>query len=201
MQLLIQVIGSNLCVLFMSNESIKFNDGLQNLYSDKMAELKKLLPNLFDKDGNLIKSELENFAGRYEGEKQEPFCFSWAGKQKAKSLAFKQSETKLALKFDEKRGKNLDTTENLIIEGDNLHVLKLLVPSYKGKVKCIYIDPRITRKMSLFTPIIMRAARLIILLNLGKLKRGKMFQGKARRKKTQGESTQIGFRLCTHGLF
>ena len=34
-----------------------------------------------------------------------------------------------------------DTTQNLMIEGDNLDVLKLLQKSYAGKVKCIYIDP------------------------------------------------------------
>lgn len=34
-----------------------------------------------------------------------------------------------------------DTTNNLIIEGDNLEVLKLLQKSYLGKVKVIYIDP------------------------------------------------------------
>lgn len=36
---------------------------------------------------------------------------------------------------------NWDTTENMIIEGDNLEVLKLLQKSYLGKVKVIYIDP------------------------------------------------------------
>lgn len=36
---------------------------------------------------------------------------------------------------------NFDTTEHLIIEGDNLEVLKLLQKSYLGKVKMIYIDP------------------------------------------------------------
>ena len=36
---------------------------------------------------------------------------------------------------------NFDTTENLIIEGDNLETLKLLQKSYIGKVKMIYIDP------------------------------------------------------------
>ena len=36
---------------------------------------------------------------------------------------------------------NFDTTENLIIEGDNLEVLKLLQKSYLGKIKMIYIDP------------------------------------------------------------
>jgi len=48
------------------------------------------------------------------------------------------------LKVDKKKsfpkGKaNLD--DNLIIHGDNLHVLKALLPTYVGKVKCIYIDP------------------------------------------------------------
>ena len=36
---------------------------------------------------------------------------------------------------------DFDTTENLIIEGDNLEVLKLLQKAYLGKVKMIYIDP------------------------------------------------------------
>ena len=32
-------------------------------------------------------------------------------------------------------------SENMIIHGDNLEVLKALLPQYEGKVKCIYIDP------------------------------------------------------------
>jgi site-specific DNA-methyltransferase (adenine-specific)/adenine-specific DNA-methyltransferase len=32
-------------------------------------------------------------------------------------------------------------TGNLIVEGDNLHALKALLPYYAGQVKCIYIDP------------------------------------------------------------
>ena len=31
--------------------------------------------------------------------------------------------------------------DNLIIHGDNLKALKALLPSYSGKIKCIYIDP------------------------------------------------------------
>ncbi len=31
--------------------------------------------------------------------------------------------------------------DNLIIHGDNLLALKALLPTYAGKVKCIYIDP------------------------------------------------------------
>ena len=30
---------------------------------------------------------------------------------------------------------------NMLIQGDNLDALKALLPYYKGRVKCIYIDP------------------------------------------------------------
>jgi adenine-specific DNA-methyltransferase len=50
------------------------------------------------------------------------------------------------LKIDTKKSKpakgekpNMD--DNLIIQGDNLHALKALLPRYAGKIKCIYIDP------------------------------------------------------------
>ena len=58
------------------------------------------------------------------------------------------------MQFDAKRSLNKDgspnktgeplgdnTSENLIIEGDNLEVLKLLQKTYFEQVKCIYIDP------------------------------------------------------------
>src|SRR3989338_5390770 len=34
-----------------------------------------------------------------------------------------------------------ENSQNLIIHGDNLEALKALMPYYKGKIKCIYIDP------------------------------------------------------------
>ena len=34
-----------------------------------------------------------------------------------------------------------NSSENMIIHGDNLEALKALLPKYEGKVKCIYIDP------------------------------------------------------------
>jgi len=39
------------------------------------------------------------------------------------------------------KGKAPNIDDNLIINGDNLHALKALMPLYAGKVKCIYIDP------------------------------------------------------------
>jgi adenine-specific DNA-methyltransferase len=34
-----------------------------------------------------------------------------------------------------------DAPNNLIVQGDNLHALKALLPRYSAQVKCIYIDP------------------------------------------------------------
>lgn len=37
--------------------------------------------------------------------------------------------------------KSIGNSKNLLIEGDNLDALKSLLPYYKNKIKCIYIDP------------------------------------------------------------
>ena len=36
---------------------------------------------------------------------------------------------------------SIGNTKNMLIQGDNLLALKSLLPYYKGKIKCIYIDP------------------------------------------------------------
>ncbi len=36
---------------------------------------------------------------------------------------------------------NVSLKDNLVIHGDNLNALKALLPTYAGKIKCIYIDP------------------------------------------------------------
>ena len=38
-------------------------------------------------------------------------------------------------------GGGISLHDNLIIQGDNLKALKALLPTYSGKIKCIYIDP------------------------------------------------------------
>ncbi len=37
--------------------------------------------------------------------------------------------------------KKVSLNDNLIVHGDNLKALKALLPTYAGKIKCIYIDP------------------------------------------------------------
>lgn len=45
------------------------------------------------------------------------------------------------LEYEENLSTGGKNSDNLIIQGDNLHALKALLPYYAGKVKCIYIDP------------------------------------------------------------
>ncbi|MGB8657868.1 MAG: site-specific DNA-methyltransferase [Candidatus Zixiibacteriota bacterium] len=45
------------------------------------------------------------------------------------------------LEYDETLSVGDKETGNLLVQGDNLHALKALLPYYAGKVKCIYIDP------------------------------------------------------------
>jgi adenine-specific DNA-methyltransferase len=70
---------------------------------------------------------------------KEVFGMRWPGKADSIRLANKTSLGTLSP--DKKESVNFDTTQNLIIEGDNLEVLKLLQKAYQGKVKMIYIDP------------------------------------------------------------
>lgn len=70
---------------------------------------------------------------------EEKFGLNWHGKRRARQVALTPSTGTLRPCPDESM--DWDTTQNLMIEGDNLEVLKLLQKSYAGKVKLIYIDP------------------------------------------------------------
>jgi Adenine specific DNA methylase Mod len=69
----------------------------------------------------------------------EKYGLNWHGKRRARQLALTPSTG--TLRPCPEDSVNWDTTQNLMIEGDNLEVLKLLQKSYAGKVKLIYIDP------------------------------------------------------------
>ena len=70
---------------------------------------------------------------------EEKYGLNWHGKRLARQLALTPSTG--TLRPCPEDSVDWDTTQNLMIEGDNLEVLKLLQKSYAGKVKLIYIDP------------------------------------------------------------
>jgi adenine-specific DNA-methyltransferase len=61
-------------------------------------------------------------------------------KQKSKNIVDSE-KTEKELRLNTTLSKNIDTTENLVLKGDNLDSLKILKNHYSGKIKCIYIDP------------------------------------------------------------
>lgn len=71
----------------------------------------------------------------------EKLTLSWKGEEQAIEDFENYSVNGYELTENIERSVNFDTTENIIIEGDNLPALALLKEAYKGKVKMIYIDP------------------------------------------------------------
>lgn len=110
-----------------------------DLHAERLSQLKRLMPDLFDGEGNLDEAALRGLVNPDAVPTTERFRFEWAGKQQSKKAAFTPS--KATLIADPARSVEFDNTQNLIIEGDNLEVLKLLQTSYFERVKCIYIDP------------------------------------------------------------
>jgi adenine-specific DNA-methyltransferase len=104
--------------------------------------LKKHFGHCFDKNGNFdiekFKQELsENEIDFYK----ESYGLDWLGKSYARILASDEATT--LLKEDEAHNQKPENndSQNLLIKGDNLEVLKHLSNAYAEKIKMIYIDP------------------------------------------------------------
>ena len=106
---------------------------------ERLEKLKALFPDLFTNEGRLNTDEIFKLVDNQGVIENERYEFNWFGKSQSKRNAF--TPTNSTLIFDENRSVNPTQNSNLIIEGENLEVLKLLSGSYREKVKCIYIDP------------------------------------------------------------
>jgi len=118
-----------------------------DLKAENIAKLKALFPELLTEriaDGkteSVINVDvLKQLVGdATASDADEKYGLNWHGKRRARQIALTPSTGTLRPCPDE--SVDWDTTQNLMIEGDNLEVLKLLQKSYAGKVKLIYIDP------------------------------------------------------------
>ena len=110
-----------------------------DMNAERLAKLKELFPDLFTVEGRLNPDEISRLVDPDHKNETERYEFRWFGKSQAKRNAFTPTNTTLI--YDEERSVNPDASENIIIEGENLEVLKLLQCSYREKIKCIYIDP------------------------------------------------------------
>lgn len=107
-----------------------------------LEALRLNFPHCFDKDGNF---QLEKFKNNLT-EKEinfstESYGLDWLGKSYARLLASDPATTLLkAEEIHNSKPENANS-ENLLIKGDNLEVLKHLANAYYEQVKMIYIDP------------------------------------------------------------
>ena len=109
-----------------------------DLVKANIGHLQALFPDAFT-EGRIDFEVLKSLLGAEVDEREEKYGLNWHGKRRARQLALTPSTGTLRPCPEE--SVDWDKTQNLMIEGDNLEVLKLLQKSYAGKVKLIYIDP------------------------------------------------------------
>ena len=114
-----------------------------DIKAENLAALRALFPELVTEgpDGVAVNLDvLKQLVGdQTVTEAEEKYGLNWHGKRRARQIALTPSTG--TLRPCPEDSVDWDTTQNLVIEGDNLEVLKLLRKSYAGKVKLIYIDP------------------------------------------------------------
>lgn len=109
-----------------------------DLVAGNIERLKSFFPEAFT-EGKIDFEVLKQILGGAVDERDEKYGLNWHGKRRARQLALTPSTG--TLRPCQEDSVDWDSTQNLMIEGDNLEVLKLLQKSYAGKVKLIYIDP------------------------------------------------------------
>lgn len=109
-----------------------------DLVAGNIEHLKALFPEAFT-EGKVDFDVLKQILGGAVDEQEEKYGLNWHGKRRARQIALTPSTG--TLRPCPEDSVDWDSTQNIMIEGDNLEVLKLLQKSYAGKVKLIYIDP------------------------------------------------------------
>ena len=106
--------------------------------AENVDHLEALFPEAFI-EGKIDFEVLKQLLGGEIDEREEKYGLNWHGKRQARRIALTPSTGTLRPCPEE--SVDWETTQNLMIEGDNLEVLRLLQKSYASKVKLIYIDP------------------------------------------------------------
>jgi len=103
-----------------------------------LAQLRDAAPQIFS-EGRVDFAKLQAALGEHVETNPKRYGLTWAGKRDA--FRNVQVPSVATLRPMPAESVNWDSSENLIIEGDNFEVLKLLQKPYHAKVKMIYIDP------------------------------------------------------------
>ncbi|HHF7995148.1 TPA: site-specific DNA-methyltransferase [Escherichia coli] len=110
--------------------------------SKQLAVLKANFPQCFDKNGAFIQEKLLEIVKSSDVElSKESYSLNWLGKSYARLLANLPPKTLLTEDKDHNQREENKNSQNLLIKGDNLEVLKHMINAYTEEVKMIYIDP------------------------------------------------------------
>ena len=104
-------------------------------------KLKAVLPQCFDKDGNLYFDKLKELLRDEVSFADENYGLNFLGKSYARLLQAMETDTVITPDEEHNKKEQNADSENIYITGDNLDALKHLLKSYENKIKCIYIDP------------------------------------------------------------
>ncbi|PUE45087.1 hypothetical protein B9Z47_16885 [Limnohabitans sp. 2KL-1] len=110
-------------------------DALVQRKAELLALLAQTAPELMS-DQQLNVAKLQELLGEDRLASDEHYELSWAGKTAARREIQKTSSHTLRPDTN-----NPAQAQHMLIEGENLEVLRVLQKSYYGKVKMIYIDP------------------------------------------------------------
>ena len=94
-----------------------------DIVAENLDQLKALFPEVFIEE-KVDFQVLKQLLGSAVDEREEKYGLNWHGKRQARQLALTPSTGTLRPSPEE--SVDWDTTQNLMIEGDNLEVLKLL---------------------------------------------------------------------------
>ena len=110
--------------------------------SEQLAVLKSNFPQCFDRQGKFILSKLQDILQANAVDiSRESYSLNWLGKSYARVLANLPTKTMIEEDvFNNTKDRNRKS-HNILIQGDNLEVLKHLCGAYKDRVKMIFIDP------------------------------------------------------------
>ena len=124
----------------MNTEAIFSQDGITAV-SSQIQQLKTLFPACFDKDGRFLIDKFQAEITQQTDISREFYAMNWLGKSYARLLRNLPPETLISEDKTHNAKPENAGSQNLLIRGDNLEVLKHLKNAYAGSVKMIYIDP------------------------------------------------------------
>ena len=116
-----------------SDQPDKLDLRSHDIAEDKRQKLVRLFPEVRTEDGKIDFERLKLALGEAVDVGKERYGMNWPGK--ADCFKAIQTPSLGTLRPCREESVNFDTTENLIIEGDNLEVLKLLQSAHLAMVR------------------------------------------------------------------